>query len=276
MCAVLSVSRSGYYKWLLSKPSNRTVQNQDITRQIHQVFSKSKRTYGSPRITKVLHDMGVQVSRVRVARLMQKAGIRSKVRKKYVITTDSRHAYKVSPHLLERNFAVGQTGKAWVSDITYIKTMEGWLYLTTILDLGSRKVIGWALSHGMKAGETSIRAWQMAIKNQPPKQELIFHSDQGVQYACKEFRDAIGKYPLVKQSMSRKANCWDNAVAESFFKTLKTECVNEYKFICRKQAAMVIFEYIEAWYNTQRLHSALGYLSPTEFERIMLKQQLAA
>lgn len=276
MCKVLEVSRSGYYKWLKAAPCMRSIENEQILKHAQLIFDRSKSTYGSPRITKELHKMHIRVSRVRVARLMHKAGMRSKIKKRYIITTDSKHDHKQSPNLLERNFKVGEIGKAWVSDITYIKTLEGWLYLTTILDLGNRKVIGWALSSTLKAKDTSIKAWQMAVERYPIHEALIFHSDQGVQYACEEFRKALKTAPQVKQSMSRKANCWDNAVAESFFKTIKVECLNGQKFTTRKQAKTAVFEYIEAWYNTKRLHSALGYRSPNEFENYLLNQKVAA
>ena len=276
MCKVLKVSKSGYYKWLKSNPSKRTVQNQVITEQIRQIYQQSKQTYGSPRITRELLSRSIKVSRPRVARLMQKAGIQSKIRKKYVITTDSRHKFPIADNLLDREFKVGDIGKVWVSDITYIRTAQRWLYLTTVIDLGDRKVIGWALSPSLKAKDTSIAAWRMAVNNRPITQKMIFHSDRGVQYACGEFTNIINGNKYVRQSMSRKGNCWDNAVAESFFKSLKAEWTNRQKYQSFKEAALSVFEYIEGWYNVKRRHSALGYLSPNEFEKLLSTKKLAA
>ena len=276
MCKVLKVSKSGYYKWAKSCPSKRFVANKELTEQIRQIYQLSKQTYGSPRITKALHDRSYRVSRPRVARLMRKAGISSKVRKKYVRTTDSKHAYRVFDNLLDRDFKVGNIGQVWVSDITYIPTKQGWLYLTTVIDLGDRKVIGWAMSNSLKAADTSIAAFNMAVKNRPITQNLIFHSDRGVQYACNEFTAMLRSYRMIKQSMSRKGNCWDNAVAESFFKSLKSEWTNWHKYQSLKQAELSVFEYIEGWYNSKRKHSALGYLSPMEYENFLLTNKSVA
>ena len=276
MCKVLKVSKSGYYKWLKSRPSKRYIENQALMKQIREIHNRSKQTYGSPRITHELLDCRVKVSRPRVARLMKKAGIRSKMRKKYVVTTNSKHKFPIADNLLDRDFKVGEIGRVWVSDITYIPTAQGWLYLTTVIDLGDRKVIGWSLSSSMTAIQTSIAAFRMAVNNRSISKELIFHSDMGVQYACNEFVSLLKAYPKVRQSMSRKGNCWDNAVAESFFKTLKSEWTNWNKYQSVKQAALSVFEYIEGWYNVKRKHSALGYRSPAEFEKLLLTQKLAA
>ena len=223
-----------------------------------------------------LHALGIHVSRPRVARLMRKAGIRSKHRRRYLVTTDSKHKFKVSENLLDRNFQVGQIGKVWVSDITYIKTDQGWLYLTTIIDLGDRKVIGWSLGGLLTAEDTIIVAWRMAVKHRSITDQLIFHSDRGVQYACDQFRTLLGAYPKVQQSMSRKGNCWDNAVAESFFKTLKVEWTNWHHYKSIENAAISIFEYIEGWYNTRRRHSSLDYKAPAEYEQFLLTKKSAA
>lgn len=276
MCQVLAVSRSGYYKWLTSGPSKRSVFNRQLLVDIRQIHEQSKQTYGSPRITAALKDFDIIVSRPRVARLMQKAGIRSKLRRKYVITTDSRHKFPVSENLLDRNFKVGTIGKAWVSDITYIKTEQRWLYLTTVIDLGDRKVIGWSFGDSLKAEDTSMAALTMAVKSRPVTSKLIFHSDRGVQYACEQFRDLLKTHPTVQQSMSRKGNCWDNAVAESFFKTLKAEWTNWFHYKTTEQAALSVFEYIEGWYNTRRKHSALNFKTPAEYEQYLLTKKLAA
>jgi transposase InsO family protein len=197
---------------------------------------------------------------------MKQANLRSIIQKKYVVTTtDSKHTYPVAENRLNRQFNPVKPGQAWVSDLTYIRTGEGWLYLTIIMDLYDRKVVGWALSKSMKAAETTIPAWQMAIKNRPIERDLIFHSDRGVQYACHAFTRLLQKHPLVVQSMSGKGNCWDNAVAESFFKSLKSELVYQQEFQTRTTAKQAVFEYIEIWYNRQRRHSALGYLSPFDY-----------
>lgn len=244
--------------------------------EILAAFENSKKIYGSPRITMELNKKDIKVSRPRVARMMRRARLRSIVKKKFKVTTNSGHKFPVPENILDRDFKPGILGAVWVSDITYIRTRQGWLYLTTVIDLGDRKIIGWALSVTMKAIDTVIPAFKMARGNRPITQELIFHSDRGVQYACNEFRCLLEKNPFIIRSMSRKGNCWDNAVAESFFKTLKAECVYQHKFTNKDQAALIIFEYIETWYNRKRLHSALGYLSPEEFGRSLNKQNIAA
>jgi putative transposase len=274
MCKVLSVSRSAYYSWLKDKPAARRLENQQLTDLIRQLHQESKQSYGSPRIAKGLGQLSIQVSRPRVARLMKLAGLRAKVSKKFRVTTDSKHNYPVSENLLNRNFTATSLAQAWVSDITYVRTQAGWLYLTVVLDLADRQVIGWALSQSLQASSTSVAALKMALQRRPVNQELIFHSDRGVQYACEEFRNHL-KAPI-KQSMSRKANCWDNAVAESFFKTLKTECVYHYRFENRQAAALTIFEYIEVWYNRKRIHSSLNYCTPAQMQQLLTKQAIAA
>ena len=276
MCRVLGVSKSGYYSWLKREPSLRETENQNLMTQIRSIHLKSKRTYGSPRITNELKGRSVHVSRPRVARLMRKAGIRAVTKRRFVATTDSKHNYQVAANLLNRNFNTSRPGEVWVSDITYIRTREGWLYLTIILDLFDRKVIGWSTSKTLKARDTVIPAWRMAAMSRPIHEKLIFHSDRGVQYACNEFKNHLSAKSMVLQSMSRKGDCWDNAVAESFFKTIKTEWIYRHKYTTRKQAELSVFEYIETWYNTQRRHSSLNYLSPVEFGKVRNKQKLVA
>ena len=276
MCKVFKVSKSGFYRWLKSGSSKRTRQNKLLTEQIRRIHEQSHGTYGSPRITRELSSLSIKVSRPRVARLMRKARIQSKHRRKYVVTTDSKHTFKVAKNLLDRDFQPGTIGKAWVSDITYIRTVQGWLYLTTVIDLGDRKVIGWALSTSLKAEHTSVAAWKMAVTNRPVTGDLIFHSDRGVQYACTEFIDLLNAYKTVRQSMSRKGNCWDNAVAESFFKSLKSEWIRWRKYQTINEAKTSVFQYIEGWYNTKRRHSALNYMTPSEFKHHLLTQKLAA
>jgi transposase InsO family protein len=197
--------------------------------------------------------------------MMKKMGLKSIVKKKYVVTTDSKHNFPASENLLNRQFSASRPGEVWVSDITYIKVARGWMYLTVILDLYDRKVVGWAMSESLKAVHTVIPAWKMAIKNRPITKKLILHSDRGVQYACQEFRNMLKTHPFVAQSMSRKGDCWDNAVAEAFFKILKSEMVNHFSFPFVKIARQKTFEFIERWYNRERQHAHLGYLSPDEF-----------
>ena len=266
MCKVFKVSRSGYYSWIKRKPSKWDIENQKILEQIRQIHQESKQIYGSPKITEELRDRKVKVSRPRVARLMKKAQIRSKTVKKFKATTDSKHRYPIVENKLNRNFKVDEIGKVWVSDITYIWTQQGWLYLTIIMDLADRKIIGWSLSHSLKATQTVIPAWKMAITNRAIIDQLIFHSDRGVQYASNALAHLLETHPKVSRSMSRKGDCWDNAVAENFFKLIKSEMVYHFKFRTRDQAKMAVFEYIEIWYNRKRKHSALGYVSPEEFE----------
>jgi putative transposase len=195
---------------------------------------------------------------------MKELGLRSKLSKKFKVTTDSKHNYLVVENVLDRNFNVTNPSRVWVSDITYIQTKEGFLYLTTVIDLYDRKVIGWSLSKTMSTQRTSLAAWKMAIRNRPVQKGLIFHSDRGVQYASKKFANTIESYGVIR-SMSRKGNCWDNAVAESFFKSLKTELIYGNNLITKEQMELEIFEYIEIWYNKKRRHSALNYKTIEEF-----------
>ncbi len=260
ICRVLAVSRSAYYIWLKSEPSQRMLENRRLTDHIRIIHNQSKQTYGSPRITEELNARAFSVSRPRVARLMRKANIKSITKKKFVVTTYSKHGFALSPNLLSREFNPKKQGEVWASDITYVRTYEGWLYLTVIIDLADRKIIGWSTSKTMKAADTIMPAWKMASQNRPITSRLIFHSDQGVQYACNEFREILKKDKRVIQSMSRKGNCWDNACAESFFKSIKTEWIYRFKYKTIKSATLSIFEYIETWYNTCRRHSSLNYL----------------
>lgn len=206
MCIIFNISRSGFYSWLKGNLSFRSNKNQKLTDQISKVHADSKGTYGSPRITKELNRRGIKVSKPRVARLMKKENIRSIIGRKFKVTTDSKHKFPVVENKLDRNFQPGPTGRVWVLDITYVKTKQGWLYLTTVIDLGGRKVIGWALSQTMRATETVIPAFKMAQRNRPITTELLFHSDRGVQYACNEFRNLLEKNLLITRSMSRKGN----------------------------------------------------------------------
>lgn len=269
MCSMMKISKSGYYKWLVGMPSKRTLFNQQLLQNIRFVYSKSKGRYGSPRIAKELQMQGVQASEHLVAKLMRKADIRSIVKKRYKTTTNSKHKYPVVDNKLNRQFEVKEPNKVWVSDITYVGTKEGWVYLTTVIDLLDRKVIGWALSNNMSAKDTSMAAFKMAIQNSPIKSNssLIFHSDRGIQYACEDFVNEIKQHKNIERSMSRKGNCWDNAVAESFFKTLKTELVYHQNYQTRNEAKLSIFEYIEIFYNKIRRHKQLNNLTITEYQQ---------
>lgn len=276
MCKVFKVSRSGYYNWLRSKPSKRNLENQLLLERIKGIYHDSKQRYGSPKIAMILNKDVRQASRVRIARIMRKAQIRSKIRQKFKVTTDSSHNLPVCDNILNRDFKTQDLGEKWVSDITYIATKEGWLYLTVILDLGDRKVIGWSASDSMSAKNTVIAALKKAVSNRVVKPGLIFHSDRGIQYASEEFRATLNKITKVNQSMSRKGNCWDNAVAESFFKIVKSELGYDTKFATRRQASLTLFEFIESWYNRKRIHQALGYKTPVQVEFEILNRNLLA
>ena len=264
MCRALKVSRGGYYAWLERPLSQRTKENMILLERIDKIHEKSKGRYGSPRITDQLHDEGYKASRPRVARLMRSNGICAVGKKKFKVTTDSSHNYPVSPNLLNRDFSATEPEKVWVSDLTYIYTQEGWLFLTVIIDLYNRMVVGWSMSSGMSASETSVAALRHACDRFHPPPGLIFHSDRGVQYACTDFKELLANYQM-SQSMSAKGDCWDNAVAESFFSTLKKELVYRQTYKTRWEARQSIFEYIEIFYNRIRKHSTLGNKSPAQF-----------
>ncbi len=264
MCRVIGASRSGYYRWRNCSESKRRKENEKILMEIKESYKNSRRTYGSPRITDELQAKGIKCSKNRVARIMRKHGIVAKSAKKFKATTNSKHNLPVAENLLNQNFNSDKPNAVWASDITYISTREGWLYLAVIPDLYSRQVIGWAMSDRLKS-DFVINALYQAIGRRNPGKGCIFHSDQGVQYASVDFRDVLEDYGFI-QSMSRKGNCYDNAVAESFFHTLKTELVYDCRYEKRSEATQSIFEYIEMFYNRERRHSALGYCSPVSFE----------
>jgi len=270
MCQVLKVSSSAYYKWTKGIVSKRQARRENLAIKIHKIYEDKKGRYGSPRICKELNMQGTKVSKVLVSKIMKDEGLQSIVKKKFVATTDSKHSYPVAENLLDRNFLVEQCNKVWVSDITYIRTLQGWLYLTVVIDLYRRKAIGWAVGETLKTSDTTLPALEMAIQNSPIKnKKLIFHSDRGVQYACDDFRTFLKEYDIT-QSMSRKGDCWDNAVAESFFKTLKVELVYQQKYQTKQQAALSIFEYIEIFYNIKRRHKVLNNLTIFEHEQLFI------
>lgn len=273
MSEIFGVSRSGYYSWMSREPSNRAKENRRLRRRIKQIWLDSGKTYGSPRIHQQLLRDGETASRPRVARLMKKEGLQSQIRPKWATTTDSKHTLPVAPNRLDQDFSAGRLDQVWVSDITYIPGSQGWLYLTTIMDLADRQIVGWSFSEGMSADETIIPAWKQACQKRAIDQELIFHSDRGIQYACEEFRKLLKARPVVRQSMSRKGNCWDNAPAESFFKTFKAELPIEPKHYSYNNLRGVVFNFIEIWYNRQRLHSTLDYCTPAEMQDYLTQQQ---
>lgn len=264
MCKVLKVASSGYFKWKSRPISKRLLLKEKIKQEINSIYFDSKQRYGSPRITFDLNALGYKISRVTVAKYMRELGLKSKLSRKFKATTNSKHNYLIVENVLDRNFSVTEPSKVWVSDITYIQTKEGFLYLTTVIDLYDRKIIGWSLSNGMSTEETSLSAWKMAVKNRKFDQGLIFHSDRGVQYASKRFTKTVESYGVTR-SMSRRGNCWDNAVAESFFKSFKTELIYGNKLITKEKMELEIFEYIEIWYNKKRRHSTLNYNTIEEF-----------
>jgi putative transposase len=265
MANVLNVSRSGYYKFLVRGETKQYRENKLLSEKIRDVFQMSRRTYGSPRITDELHDMGYRCSKNRVWRIMKELHLVSCRHKKFKVrTTDSNHDLPVSPNLLGRKFSISKPDKVWVSDITYISTREGWLFLCIILDLFSRKIVGWSMKEHMRTS-LIIDALDMAYESRKPDEGLIFHSDRGSQYASKDFRDKLAECKMLS-SMSRKGNCWDNACAESAFGTLKTELIYLNDYALREIARRDIFEYIEVFYNRVRRHSTLGSLSPVNYE----------
>jgi transposase InsO family protein len=264
MCRVLDVSSSGFYDWLERPESPRAVENRALVAKIQAIHGDSRRTYGSPRVHASLQDAGYRIGRHRVARLMRDNGIRAKTKRKFRVTTDSRHDHPVAPNRLDRQFEVAAPNTVWVADISYIPTREGWLYLAVVLDLFSRQVVGWAMDQQMPQ-ELTLAALDMAIQRRRPLPGCMHHSDRGSQYAAGDYQKQLAKYGMVC-SMSRKGNCWDNAPMESFFHSLKTELVHHRDYQTRDEARRDIFEYIEVFYNRQRRHSTLGYLSPAQFE----------
>jgi putative transposase len=260
----MKVSRSGYYEWLNRPMSNRNKENQKLTTTIKEVFIISRGCYGTRRIIRKLAQNDIFISRRRIARLMKESGLICKTKRRFKVTTDSKHNQPISPNLLERQFTVLSPDKYWVGDITYIPTKEGWLYLATVIDLYSRQIVGWSMADNMKAKLVND-ALTMAIFQRKPKRGLIWHSDRGSQYASDSHRAILKDHGII-QSMSRKGDCYDNAVAESFFHTLKTELTHHYQFNNNQEAKKVIFEYIEVFYNRIRIHSANNYLAPVEFE----------
>ncbi|MFT5736171.1 MAG: transposase InsO family protein [Maribacter sp.] len=275
MCKTLELCKSGYYNWLRLGPSKRWLENQAISIAIHTIFIDSFESYGAPRIKVALLKYGYRVSRPRVARLMRANKLFARRRRKFIFTTDSNHSYPVAPNILNQDFTVDRENQVWVSDITYIQTKEGWVYLTVIIDLFHRKVAGWAMSDNFSTEATIMPAWNMTIKDNKVTEALIFHPDRGTQYASYKFTNILKGYNgLVKQSISRKGNCWDNAVAEPFFKSLNVEWVNKHNYRLRSEAELSIFQWIETWYNRRRIHY-LGYKTIEKFKMELFNQNVA-
>jgi len=267
MGEVLDVSPSGFYAWRKRPPSERAIADERLLLNIRIAHAKSDGDYGAPRVQRELNDEDIHVGTKRVARLMRRDGLRGRApRRRRPRTTDSAHAHPIAPNLLAREFDVNGVAlnRVWVSDITYVPTQEGWLYLATVLDLASRRCVGWAMRETLEP-ELAVSALEMAITTRRPAPGLIHHSDRGCQYACADYRAVLEQHGMIA-SMSRKGNCWDNAVAESFFATLELELIMKHRWATRDDARRAIFRYIETWYNRERRHSTLDYVSPAQYE----------
>ena len=276
MCKVFAVSKSSYYRWLARPVGVWEQRNLALGSEIKKVFEASRQSYGSPRIAVELVAQGIKISRQRAARIMAAMDIKVIQKPAFRVTTNSKHHYPIAPNVLSRNFSTQRPGQVWVSDITYLATAEGWLYLTVILDLYQRRVVGWSMSKGMSVDQTTFPAFKSATQRYPITSESIFHSDRGVQYAATNFTKVLCANPNITRSMSRKGDCWDNAVAESFFSSLKRECTAKRKFATRKEAELVVFDWIETWYNRLRRHSNLNQMNIIEFEQQFFKPNKAA
>jgi putative transposase len=272
LCLVLGVSRSGYYAWRIRPVSARAQQDVQLAVEIAATHRRSRRTYGSPRVHAELRTRGVRVGRKRVERLMREGGIAARRKRRFRRTTDSNHSHPIAPNVLDRQFEVERPNTAWVTDVTYIWTAEGWLYLAAILDLCSRRVVGWAASE-TNDRQLALAALNRALEIRTTPAGMIHHSDRGSPYASEDYQTKLAACGFVA-SMSRRGDCWDNAVAESFFATLKGELVDYERYVTRDAAIMSIGEYIDGFYNTQRRHSSIDYMSPMEFElKLQVSQQ---
>jgi putative transposase len=266
MCQVLAVSKSGYYAWQKRAKSKTSRANEVLLAKIREIFYGYHQRYGSRRVWFELHLRGIICSKNHVARLMRQGKLKSKRNRRYITTTNSKHNLPIAPNLINQNFVVKQPDRVWVSDITYLWTWEGWMYLAVVIDLYARQVVGWAMSTRINK-ELVLSAINQAIDRRKPNPGLIFHSDRGSQYASNDVVKLLEKNQIM-QSMSKKGDCYDNAVAESFFATLKLELVYPDFFKSRLEARSKLFEYIEIFYNRQRIHSTLNYMTPSQFERV--------
>lgn len=266
LCEILAVSRSGYYRWQQPRPTKRQREDAELGEQIAAAHARSRKNYGAPRVVEELREAGTAISKRRCARLMKARGLRGrKKHRRRPRTTDSRHTHPPAENLLAKQPAPSGPNQAWMTDITYLRTAEGWLYLAAILDVWSRRVVGWACGPTLHVSLV-LAALQAALRQRKPPQGLLHHSDRGVQYACQEYAAALGAAGMVR-SMSRKGNCYDNAAMESFWSTLKTETgLDETEPISRRAAELIVFDYIETFYNPTRRHSSLDYLSPVAYE----------
>lgn len=265
MARIFDVSRSGYYAWRRRPASERSRMDEQLVSAIELIQNEAKYRYGSPRVTEELNRQGYRVGKNRIARLLRTYKLGRRAKRRYRSTTDSNHGFPVAENLVQREFDVAEPNLIWASDLTYISTAEGWLYLCVILDLFSRKVVGWAMGSRMSA-DLMIQALLMACMSRRPPKGVIFHSDRGSQYCSNRFRKNLESYGM-RQSMSRKGDPWDNAPVESFFKTVKSELYGDRAFASRAAARAAIFEYLELFYNRKRLHSTLGYQTPEEYEQ---------
>jgi len=264
MCRFLQVSRSAYYDWLHRVPSAGEKDDAELTGILQSEFTKSRATYGTRRLKAALLGLDRTVSRRRISRLMREAGLVCKTKRKFKATTNSKHDLPIAPNHLDRQFNVDRPNQVYAGDITYIHTQEGWLYLAVVIDLYSRQVVGWSMAEHMRTKLVND-ALLMAVWKRKPEKGLMWHTDRGSQYASESHRALLTQHGI-RQSMSRKGNCWDNAVSESFFHSLKTELIHHQTYQTRSEAKQAVFEYIEVFYNRERLHSANGYLSPVDYE----------
>ena len=262
---MLNVSRSGYYKWKDRPESNRARQHREWTDQVKEVFDESRQLYGSPKVAVKLQQQGVDISARTVTRIMKEQQWRSRTVKKYKATTNSKHNLPVQKNVLDQDFTASKPNEKWVTDITYVATEEGWLYLASVMDLYARKIVGWHTSDRMTK-ELVLQALRQAHGRQQPENEVLHHSDRGSQYASHEYQKQLKVYSMIG-SMSRKGNCYDNACIESFHSIIKKELIYLNKYATREEADRSIFEYIEVFYNHKRIHSSIGYCTPAEFER---------
>jgi len=263
-CRALEVSRSGYYKWRNGKPSERAKSDIELKAKVVQIHRENRGRYGSPRIHRELRDLGERTSRKRVTRLMNEAQISGYVRRRYRHTTDSNHHHRIAPNLLNRDFSASEANRVWVGDVTYIPTVDGWLYLAVLLDLYSRRVVGWAMSDTIDT-ELVLAALRMAIRQRKPRPGLIHHTDRDCRYASDDYQAELAANGMVA-SMSRKADCWDNAVAESFFATLEKELLSDEPLAPRRATRTLVTHYIDGYYNLVRRHSYIDYATPIEYE----------
>ncbi len=274
LCRVLQVSRSGYYAWRVRKPSARDLEDERLRPKVVEAFKTGRGTYGSPRVRDELVDQGFEIGRKRVARLMREMGLQGVSPRKFRVTTNSDHDHPIAENVLDRNFEASGPNEKWATDITYIWTAEGWLYLAVVMDLYSRRIVGWSTADHLETG-LCLDALQRALSHRTDVEGLIHHSDRGVQYASDRYREAL-EAQRIECSMSRRANCWDNAVAESFFGTLKTELIYRRPWLTRQEARNAIGEYIEIFYNRIRRHTTIGGMSPAKFEEMAQTREVRA